>query len=96
MKQPTLNEVALIYENKENISVLKTDISYIKESIHTIESNHLTHIQDDISEIKEAIAGLRMADSKTKPVVNLVIDIVKYVLFAVIGAGMALIIGQKV
>ena len=93
---PNLNEVALIYESRERISVLETDISYIKESIHVIETNHLTHIQADINLIKEAIVRLEKVDSSNKPIMTIIVDIIKLVLVAVASAILALVVKGQI
>ena len=36
---------------------MQTEINNIKEDIRKIKENHLTHIQDDISEIKISMKG---------------------------------------
>ena len=85
----------LVWENRGEIKFLKGELAHIRSDIYDIKNNHLEHIQADLTKIKEAVVGLRISDGRQEPVVKMAYDAIKYIVFTVIGAGLALIINTK-
>ena len=94
MSKTNLNEVSMIFANKNKISIIEVDIGYIKESIHKIETNHLFHIEKDIKSIRQAIGKLEIVGSSNKPLLKMVYKVAEYILLGVVAFGLSLVLSK--
>lgn len=90
--QVTIRELELIGQHETKIALLQQDTGNIKismkeisDSIYKIETNHLTHIQADINDIKIRFAEL-------KPQNRLITKILDLIIMSVVASVIALVL----
>lgn len=87
-------------------AVTNVKLDNLMQGINEIKQNHLVHVNDQLSsintqltsgftEVYRQIALINIRDAQQEPNNRLITEIVKYIILALIGAGMALLIIKK-
>lgn len=91
---------------EKDTAVTAVRIEQICKEIGEIKSNHLVHINNELTGIHSAInanqttlleqiTNLRLIDAKAEPTQNIVSDVIKYVIIAVVAAALTLILSHS-
>lgn len=94
-----------INELEKNYAVMDNKMSNISDIVLQIRDNHLVHIKSDIKDLQTAIdknflhldkkiQDLMIVDAKQVPTNNILNKVIEYIIIAVVGAGVALLISR--
>lgn len=106
MTDITQDNTNRINKLEKESAVTNVKLDNLMQGINEIKQNHLVHVNDQLSsintqltsgftEVYRQIALINIRDAQQEPNNRLITEIVKYIILALIGAGMALLIIKK-
>lgn len=90
----TKDDVKQIHENRTDIAIVRTEVSYIVEVVEQIRDNCLNTLSLDVKDLSIKIDKLENVQMKQSPYLELGKKVVEYVILGVVMAGLVLI-GMK-
>lgn len=81
-----------VQSNREAIIRIEGKLENICSEVLTIKNNHLVHIQDSLDMLSEKVMEINLKGAGQTPTIVMLQDIGKYIIIAIVGAIIALII----